>query len=449
MRTTHNGIDLIKRCPGCDRLIPIADSTCSSCGYVYEPVVLDPEEEAWSYAQTVELINDAFFRLENFGKGDVATYSSFPFGRMFSILFHKTRIPDNQTRKNYKRLDLYYALTGQLATDFDKGNFENTNAFKNTDFVGDLEDITDINSERYWEFLEFETPGKKERISITDLMEDEVIFEDAGPEFSHQKIENSLFDDFDRIRNGDLTELERYNFAEKLTDNFKLEKLKLLYKDFDYYLFLAQEEMESRFSTEEVYAEIDRRKEKGLEIPITKLPVLRKKGDPIDPDEKPKEVLNKEALLFPYEFFFCYGFKKMLNGKIREIEDSPEVQARNKQIETTGRLRTELATLGFFELEAVRKLWPKQQQDLIKMSAEGGIPFAIALLQELGLPGHIYSGIRAKSEMHKKLASALRSDERTVKGNLNALNPLSKEDRSRYTAPRYVNEVREILKKMK
>ncbi|HMI01888.1 MAG TPA: zinc ribbon domain-containing protein [Pedobacter sp.] len=450
MRTTHDGIDLIKACPSCDRFIPIADTACSFCGYVYEPIVLDPEEQAWSYTYTVELINDAFFRLENFGKGDVNTYSSSPFGRMFSIIFHKTRIPENQTRKNYKRLNQYYALTGQLATDFDKSNFENSDAYKNKDFVEDLEDITYINSDRYWEFLEFEMPGKKERLSITDLMEEEIIFEDAGPEFSNYKIENSMYDDFDRVRNGELTELERYNLAEKLTDNFKLEKLKLLHKDFDYYLFLEQEEMESRFSIEETYAEINRRKEKGLAIPMTQLPIIRKKGAPIDPDEKPKEVLNKEALLFPYEFFHCYEFRKMLNNKIREIEDSPEVQAQKIQVETTSKLRAGLSPLGFFDLETVRNLWPKQQQDLIKMIAERGVPFAVALLNEIGVTSHIYSSItKSKSGIHKKLAAVLGCQERTVKGNLNVLNKISREDRSRYTAHLYLDEARQILKQMK
>lgn len=200
MRTSIDGIHLIKTCPNCEALIKIAETTCSFCGYVWLPTVLTEEEAAWTYDQTVEMINDAFFRLETYSAGNSGRYASFDFWRMISVLFEKTREPQNQKLKNFSRIEKYGALIHQLAYDWDKSGFDNRDAYQNEAFIKDLDEITDIKSDRDWEFLEFEVPNKKERLSITDILdeenEEEPLF-DLKQAYSPQHHEPALRDHFE------------------------------------------------------------------------------------------------------------------------------------------------------------------------------------------------------------------------------------------------------------
>lgn len=450
MRTSIDGIDLIKTCPKCEAYIKIAETTCKFCGYAWLPTILTEEEAAWSYDQTLEMINDAFFRLETYGAGNSSRYESFDFWRMFSVLFEKTRAPQNQKLKNFSRIEKYGTLIQHLAYDWDKSGFENPEAYQNEAFIKDLDEITYIQSDRDWEFLEFEVPGKKERLSITDILAEE---EESLFDFQHthapQHAAPSLRDHFEKIREGELTELERFNLAERLTDNFNLEKLKLLEKDLGIYISMEADEMEGNFSMEDIAEEIKKLQDRGRPVPKITLPVIKKNGVQVDPDEKPVQVLDKQALLFPYEFVWCYQFRKLLRTKIQETETKLATGPENQAKQKAAILNEKLKALGFFDLETTRNLWPKQQQELIKLIAKNDIPFSIALMDRLGLPAYLAAQTKTKSAVHLKIADLLGCPERTVKGNLNVLNELSREDRTRYTAHRHIQEVNNIISEYK
>lgn len=447
MRQSKDDINLLKTCPRCEALILISAMDCSFCGYVYEPIVLSDEEEKWSYSKTIEMINDAFFRLESYGNGNTGTYKPFDFGRLFSVLFKKTQDPDNQSIKNFRRIENYYALTGQIATDYDKNHFENRSALENEGFVADLEALTYINSGRYWEFIEFETPNKAARISIADILDDdEPIFGKASDGDEETKL--AITDFFDKVRVCSLTELERYNLTQKLTDNFDLFKLKLLLKDLDYYLFMEKEEMESRFSYEEIEEAIIRHKQKGLQVPTIKLPRITLKNRKGEEGEEPaREVVDVEGLLFSAEFFCCYQFKALLKSKIASLEGGGIANEHSEHIKEIG---DGLAKYGFLQLDSIKRYSSEGQNKVLELMASKDIPFAIALLDQLDFIAHVSNNVfKTKVEMHKKLAAILKCPERTIKGNINVLNGVSKEDRLRYTAHLHISDARKIIENLK
>ncbi len=122
---------------------------------------------------------------------------------------------------------------------------------------------------------------------------------------------------FERITDGNITQIEIVNTVEKLTDNFHVGKLKVLEDDFGLHFMMARDEYESQFTEQDIVEAIDELQKAGKPIPYIKFPELKtKKGI----EKLPENVVDKEKLLYPYDFFTAYQFRNFLKAQIKERE---------------------------------------------------------------------------------------------------------------------------------
>lgn len=138
----------------------------------------------------------------------------------------------------------------------------------------------------------------------------------------------------DKIRINNYSNLELITLLKKLSNNYENDLLKALLKDIDFYLFVEKEEKESEFSPLYVENAIQKLIENNIEIPYyrrTPFEELTVKGKELA--KKLKEngftfapTINKEQLLYPYEFYDIYRFKNLVISKLKEfntIEPTP------------------------------------------------------------------------------------------------------------------------------
>ena len=113
-------------------------------------------------------------------------------------------------------------------------------------------------------------------------------------------------------------------------------------------------------------------------------------------------------------------------------------------IETNyNRFVKEVETYRFAELEKVKSLNKQQQSKLIHLIVENDVNYAVPMLVFLGYHAHlkrVFSMSNAKIFVH--WAKALGKSDRAVKGNYNAMNPESKEDKYRYNAGDFIAQVK-------
>lgn len=171
--------------------------------------------------------------------------------------------------------------------------------------------------------------------ALADFKSGFIGFAEAKP---FQNNETTVQDFFDKVKEGDLTQLEIYNQVQKFTDNFDLTKLEILFQDFGFYLFIEKEERLGECTDEQIQKALRELHERGKPVPYKKqldIPTLnnmRKKGEP-------DKVLDTEALLYPFDFFTCYQFEKFLIEEIKKrrtkTADTVPVTAQNKKANNT------------------------------------------------------------------------------------------------------------------
>jgi len=72
---------------------------------------------------------------------------------------------------------------------------------------------------------------------------------------------------------------------------------------------------------------------------------------------------------------------------------------------------------------------------LIDLISNNDLPYNIAMIDFLGFIEHLKAKyFPTKDKLNKAVANLFDVTDRAVKGNINVLNPVSREDRSRYTA---------------
>ncbi len=111
--------------------------------------------------------------------------------------------------------------------------------------------------------------------------------------------------------------------------------------------------------------------------------------------------------------------------KCNHSETKKEPQQEKHEI-----ILSKLNDYKFNELEKVGKLDLK----IVKHICTESIPYKVAYLDYLGFIKHLGSYTTTKVEIHKILSEILDTTQRSIKGNINVLNPISKEDKTRYTA---------------
>jgi len=129
------------------------------------------------------------------------------------------------------------------------------------------------------------------------------------------KNEIKVQDFFDKVKEGEISQLEIYNQVQKFTDNFELKKLEILLEDFEFYFFMERDKKQGEYTDEEIATAIQEHQDAGKPLPYIKTPVF--KGSKIK-NSNPQEdkVIDLEKLINPYDFFLCYQFKNFLKYEI-------------------------------------------------------------------------------------------------------------------------------------
>ncbi|OKL39535.1 hypothetical protein [Pontibacter flavimaris] len=143
----------------------------------------------------------------------------------------------------------------------------------------------------------------------------------------------SLQDFLANVEEGNLSELELYNYVETATNNFKLEKLELLLKGIEFYIFQRREEF---------YAENEAKLDEilyqyyitGKEVPykdITDPNTLKGKGqlDTIRVVDKDKLFSNA----IHYQLFSIYELKKFVVAGLRNNDVAKSTNNETKEEE--------------------------------------------------------------------------------------------------------------------
>jgi hypothetical protein len=113
-------------------------------------------------------------------------------------------------------------------------------------------------------------------------------------------------------------------------------------------------------------------------------------------------------------------------------------------------LKNKLTKYAFFELQKVKELKEEKQTKLIKLISSNDAPFQVAMLSYLGFFEHLIENYsKTKEQLYSDVSRILEKSKRNIKGNYLVLSPNSKEDRTRYTADTFTNQVKKEYKKLK
>lgn len=183
-------------------------------------------------------------------------------------------------------------------------------------------------------------------------------------EFEEDNI-NDLFDD---IRNSDYGKLKLHNILKEKT-NFELDPLKYFLNDLELYLFVEKDEFESSISAEEIQKRINEYNEKGLPIPYYKqTPVENLTEKQIENRKKInislEPSIDTEALMYPFEFYSLYEFKRII---LNEIKKHDKVEENNTVISTNPKLKTNLSVP---ELALLFKLLKDLKPNIFEVKSE-------------------------------------------------------------------------------
>ncbi|MEI7615629.1 MAG: hypothetical protein WCJ54_02860 [Actinomycetota bacterium] len=118
------------------------------------------------------------------------------------------------------------------------------------------------------------------------------------------------------------------------------------------------------------------------------------------------------------------------------------VEIINLDKESYLRIERGLKVYGFYELNLIKEITPQKQEKLIQKISESQVPYQIAMLNHLGFIEKMKNAFDAKEDFYKKLAPILDSVPRTIKGNINVLNPKSNENHDRYTSINFKEDVK-------
>lgn len=117
----------------------------------------------------------------------------------------------------------------------------------------------------------------------------------------------------------------------------------------------------------------------------------------------------------------------------------------------TDKIRQEFLKYGFGELPLVKRLGSSQLNELFTLISQNDLPYRMAMIQFLGFIDYLLKNhFKSQHEVFKYLARWFKFEDcRGIKGNFLVLNPKSKENRRRYTAHLYKEDVEKDYQKLK
>jgi hypothetical protein len=124
---------------------------------------------------------------------------------------------------------------------------------------------------------------------------------------------------FNKIKECSLTQIEILNTVESLTHNFEINRLIILIEDFDFYLFQEKDVKSAEFTENDITIAIQKLKAEKKPIPYLKIPNrIKAKTGYVEIKNESENILDLEKLLFPFDFFGCYEFKKFLLKELNQ-----------------------------------------------------------------------------------------------------------------------------------
>ena len=137
--------------------------------------------------------------------------------------------------------------------------------------------------------------------------------------------ENKTTDQLNKIRNNDYSNYELTLLLKELSNNYEVDLLQSLLTDIEFYLFMEKEEKESNFTDNDIENAIQKLKENNTEIPYYKRKQIgeltaRQKENRKKAEEKGllfNPIIDKEQLLYPFEFYNIYRFKNLIKSKLK------------------------------------------------------------------------------------------------------------------------------------
>lgn len=150
--------------------------------------------------------------------------------------------------------------------------------------------------------------------------------------------ENEIYKLLDKVRAKDHTALQLFNIVKEQTD-LEPASLRYFFKDVEIYLFSEKDAYESNFSPEEVDDAIRELKGKGYsEEDLLRLGYITQHKSLGLAGQKEGEVItyiNKERLLFPFEFYNIYEMQRIIKTELAKLEKEPT----NEESNTSGNER--------------------------------------------------------------------------------------------------------------
>ncbi|AIJ36654.1 hypothetical protein FPG101_00865 [Flavobacterium psychrophilum FPG101] len=144
--------------------------------------------------------------------------------------------------------------------------------------------------------------------------------------------ENKTTDQLNKIRNNYYSNYELTLLLKELSNNYEVDLLQSLLTDIEFYLFMEKEEKESNFTHNDIENAIQKLKENNAEIPYYKREKIgeltaRQKENRKKAEEKGlsfNPIIDKEQLLYPFEFYNIYTFKNLIKSKLKPQQPEPE-----------------------------------------------------------------------------------------------------------------------------
>lgn len=150
--------------------------------------------------------------------------------------------------------------------------------------------------------------------------------------------ENEIYKLLDKVRAKDHTALQLFNIVKEQTD-LEPASLRYFFKDVEIYLFSEKDAYESNFSPEEVDDAIQELKGKGYsEEDLLRLGYITQHKSLGLAGQKEGEIItyiNKERLLFPFEFYNIYEMQRIIKTELAKHEK----ETTNEESNTTSNER--------------------------------------------------------------------------------------------------------------
>ena len=217
----------------------------------------------------------------------------------------------------------------------------------NKNFGSLPDDLQFLNDENYIDLMKEKIEVKRKKAIENYKLSKEIYLS----QIESPKIENSIIvedfeedtinDLFDDIRNSDYGKLKLHNILKEKT-NFELDPLKYFLNDLELYLFVEKDEFESGISAEEIQKRVDEYNEKGLPIPYFKQTLVENLTEKQIENRKKINIslepsIDTEALMYPFEFYSLYEFKRIILNEIKKhdkVEESNTVTSNNPKLKT-------------------------------------------------------------------------------------------------------------------